>query len=155
MQQASGSATQSSTTYAPMAAEPTSIPVADQEPEGSMKGSATGRSGQWIQRRRQNWTHAIPVNTPENGESNFIGKTFRRCLPKRKRWKVAKEYPKLSSSCTAVPKLNNDIKGALGKELPEKADTQLAKIQATVLAACTPLANFLIAPERAGVHREH
>ena len=75
---------------------------------------------------------------------DFIGKTFRRCLPKWKRWEIAKEYPKPSSSSTVVPKLDHDIKGVhvLGKELPEKADAQLARLQATVLATCAPLANF-------------
>ena len=84
---------------------------------------------------------------------DFIGKTFWRCLPKRKRWEMAKEYPKPSSSSTAVPKLDHNIKGALGKELPEKADAQLARLQATVtvLAACAPLANFW---SQARIHRE-
>ena len=39
-------------------------------------------------------------------------------------------------------KLDHDIKGALGKDIPEKSDTQLAKIQATVLASAAPLINF-------------
>ena len=41
-----------------------------------------------------------------------------------------------------VPTLDHDIKGALGKELPDKSDAQMAKAQATVLATCAPLANF-------------
>ena len=73
---------------------------------------------------------------------DFISKTFRQCLPKWKRWEMAKDYPKPSFSSAVVPNLNQDIKGALGKELPEKVHTQLAKVQATVLASCSPLANF-------------
>ena len=73
---------------------------------------------------------------------DFIGKTFRRCFPKRKTWEMAKEYPKPGSSSAVVPNLDQDINGALGKELPEKADTQLAKVEATVLATCAPLANI-------------
>ena len=156
MQQASGSATQSSTTPAPMAAEPTFIPVADQEPEGS--------------RKRQRYWEEDSTDSEEDEEldpesycqstpqkmakvvDDFIGKTFQRCLPKRKRWEIAKEYPKPSSSSTAVPKLDHDIKGALGKELPEKADAQLAKLQATVNLC--PTSQLLVAPERARVHRE-
>lgn len=73
---------------------------------------------------------------------DFISKTFRRCLPKRKRFELAREYPKPSSSAVAVPTLDHDIKGALGKEIPDKSDAQMAKVQATVLATCAPLANF-------------
>ena len=50
--------------------------------------------------------------------------------------------PKPSSSAVAVPTLNYDIKGALGKEVSEESDAQMAKTQATVLATCAPLANF-------------
>ena len=39
-------------------------------------------------------------------------------------------------------KLDHDIKGALGKDIPERDDTNLAKIQATVLASAAPLTNF-------------
>ena len=84
-------------------------------------------------------------STPQEMEkvvNDFIGKTFHRCLPKRKRFELAREYPKPSSSAVAVPTLDYDIKGALGKEVPEKSDAQMAKIQATVLATCAPLANF-------------
>ena len=57
-------------------------------------------------------------------------------------FKIARVPPKPGSSSAAVPKLDHDIKGALGKEVPEKVDAQMAKIQATVLATCAPLANF-------------
>ena len=120
--------------------------VADQEPEGSRK-----RQSYWEEDSTDSEEDAeldpesYCQSTPQKMAKvvdDFIGKTFRRCLPKRKRWEIAKEYPKPSSSSTAVPKLDHDIKGALGKELPEKADAQLAKLQATVLATCAPLANF-------------
>ena len=52
---------------------------------------------------------------------------------------MAREYPKPNSSAIVVPTLNHDIKGALGKEIPDKSD---AKVQATVVATCAPLANF-------------
>ena len=146
MQQASGSATQNSTTSAPRPAEPTFIPVAGQEPEGSRK-----RQRYWeedstdLEEEAEFDPELYYQSTPQKMAKvveDFIGKTFRRCLPKQKRWEMAKEYPKPSSSSAAVPNLDQDIKGALGKELPEKADTQLAKMQATVLATCAPLANF-------------
>ena len=71
---------------------------------------------------------------------DFISNTFQWCLPKWKRWEMAKEYPKPNCSSAAVPNLDQDIKEALGKKLPEKVDAQLAKVQATVLVTCTPLA---------------
>ena len=52
----------------------------------------------------------------------FIDKTFQRCIPKRKRFEMAREHPKPSSSAVTVPTLDHDIKGALGKELPDKSD---------------------------------
>ena len=58
----------------------------------------------------------------------FINKTFCWCLSKRKRFELA------SSFVVAVPILDYDIKGALDKEVPEKSDAQMVKIQATVLA---------------------
>ena len=47
----------------------------------------------------------------------FINKTFRRCLPKLKGFELAREYPKPSSSVVAVPILEYDIKGTLGKKV--------------------------------------
>ena len=58
MQQASGSATQSSTTSAPIAAEPTFIPVAGQEPESSRKRQRYWKRIARTQKRRQNWTQS-------------------------------------------------------------------------------------------------
>ena len=72
----------------------------------------------------------------------FISKTFCRCLLKRKRFELARKYPKPRTSAVAVPTFDHDIKGALGKEVPDKTDAQMAKIQATVLATSAPLANF-------------
>ena len=121
VQQAGGSATQSSTTASPRAAEPTFIPVVDQESEGSRK-----RQRYWeedstdLEEEAELDPESYYQSTPQKTArvvDDFIGKTFCRCLPKWKRWEIAKEYPKPSSSSTAVPKLDHDIKGALGKEL--------------------------------------
>ena len=71
----------------------------------------------------------------------FMAKTFQRCIPKKTRLELAKQYPKPSCEAASVLKLDHDIKGALGKDIPEKSDTQLAKIQATVLASAAPLIN--------------
>ena len=72
----------------------------------------------------------------------FMTKTFQRCIPKKTRLELAKQYPKPSCEAALVPKLDHDIKGALGKDIPERDDTKLAKIQATVLASAAPLTNF-------------
>jgi len=62
--------------------------------------------------------------------------------PEVSRNEMAKDYPKPSSQAVSVPELNRDIKGALGKEVPDKSDAQLAKIQASILATSAPLANY-------------
>jgi len=72
----------------------------------------------------------------------FISTTFRRSIPKRKRLDMAKEYPKPDMPATKVPKLDPDIKGALDRDFADRRDEQMAKIQASVLASCAPLANF-------------
>ena len=41
---------------------------------------------------------------------------------------------------TKFPRFDPDTKGAL--DFPDKMDEQMAKIQASVLAICTPLTNF-------------
>ena len=139
----SSSDLQSSSSAAPKAAEPTFIPVPDQEPVhlGKRKRYYDEDSSEDTELDPESYYKSTPVNMAAAVEE-FVTKTFRQCLPKRKRLDIAKEYPKPSSSAVAVPKLDHDIKGALGKELPKKEDTQLAKIQAMVLAACAPLANF-------------
>ena len=71
-----------------------------------------------------------------------MAKTFQRYIPKKTRLELAKQYPKPSCEAASVLKLDHDFKGALGKDIPEKSDTQLAKIQATVLASAAPLINF-------------
>ena len=72
----------------------------------------------------------------------FMTKTFQRCIPKKTRLELATHYPKPSCEAASVLKLDHDIKGALGRDIPEKGDTQLAKIQATILASAAPLTNF-------------
>ena len=43
---------------------------------------------------------------------------------------------------TKVPQFDPDTNGALDRDFPDKRDEQMAKIQASVLATCTPLTNF-------------
>lgn len=72
----------------------------------------------------------------------FMGKTFHRCIPKRKRLDLAKLYPKPDLPESAAPKLDHDIKGALSNEISDHNDLQLAKVQATILASSAPATNF-------------
>ena len=51
----------------------------------------------------------------------FMAKTFQRCIPKKTRLELAKQYPKPSCEAASVLKLDHDIKGALGKDIPEKS----------------------------------
>ena len=72
----------------------------------------------------------------------FLGSTFCRSIPKRKCQEIAREYPKPDLPAAKVPKIDSDILGALGGEFPMSSDRQLARIQASVLAACAPLVNL-------------
>jgi len=75
------------------------------------------------------WTQTLTISLHLKAVDEFMEKTFHRCIPKRKRNEMAKDYPKPSSQAVLVPKLDHDIKGALGKEVPDKSNAQLAKIQ--------------------------
>jgi len=61
----------------------------------------------------------------------FKEKTLCRCIPKHKMSEITKDYPKPSSQAISLPKLDHDITGTLGKEVPDKSNAQLAKIQAS------------------------
>ena len=74
--------------------------------------------------------------------NDFIKATFTRCLPKQQRLHMAREYPKPSGEAVKVPRIDQEIRGALGKELTTKRDSKLSKVQATVLATAAPIANF-------------
>ena len=55
---------------------------------------------------------------------------------------MVKEYPKPSGESVKVPKIAQEIRGALGKEFATRCDSKLSKVQATVLATAAPNANF-------------
>ena len=52
------------------------------------------------------------------------------------------EYPRPDTPSAKVPKLDTVFKSALAGEGTAKSDQDLAKIQASVLAACAPIANL-------------
>lgn len=49
--------------------------------------------------------------------NSFMNNTFRRCIPKSQRLAIAKEYLKPTANVAKVPKIDSDIKGALGKRV--------------------------------------
>ena len=75
MQQAGGSATQSSTTSSTRAAEPTFIPVADQEPEGSRK-------------RQRYWEED---STDSEGEAELDPESYYQSTPQKMAKRFANE----------------------------------------------------------------
>ena len=74
--------------------------------------------------------------------NDLMKATFKRCLPKQQRLHMAREYPKPSGEAVKVPRIDQEIRGALGKEFSTKRDSKLSKVQATVLATTAPIANF-------------
>lgn len=72
----------------------------------------------------------------------FMQSALKHCIPKRKRRQLGSEYPRPDLPAAKVPKLDPDIVGALADDFRGGEDRQLMKIQATVLAASSPLANF-------------
>ena len=145
-QQPGGNASHSSSTTAPSGGVPDFIPITEQEPICPRKPQRyfeeeSSDSDEDADLDPESYYRSTPQKMAKTVDE-FMNKTFRRCLPKRKRWDIVKEYPKPSCSSVAVPKLDHDIKGAIGKDFPEKNDAQLAKIQTAVLATCAPLANL-------------
>ena len=72
----------------------------------------------------------------------FMQSALKRCIPKRKRRELGTEYPRPDKPAAKVPKLDPDIVGALADDIKKGEDGHLMKIQATVLASASPLANF-------------
>ena len=72
----------------------------------------------------------------------FMQSALKHCIPKRKRRQLGAEYPCSDLPAAKVPKLDPDIVGALADDFKGGEDRQLMKIQASVLASSSPLANF-------------
>ena len=72
----------------------------------------------------------------------FMETSFSKCVPRMKRQRLALEYPRPDVQGTKVPKLGTIFRSALGRNVTYKSDDQLAKVQTTVLAACSPIANL-------------
>ena len=72
----------------------------------------------------------------------FLECTFRRCITKRKRLEISREYPKPKLEVMSVAKADKDIASILDKEFPAKEDKELSRVQAAVLASSAPITNL-------------
>jgi hypothetical protein len=69
----------------------------------------------------------------------YLEKYLRRCLTKEERGALFKEHPRPDLDVTSVPKVDKYMVDFLGTKFPKDQDTDLSKIQATVLACIRPL----------------
>ena len=69
----------------------------------------------------------------------YLNKHLRRCLSKEEREALLKEHPRPDLESAVPPKADKFIIDFLGKKFPKEHDTQLSKIQASVLASIRPL----------------
>lgn len=69
----------------------------------------------------------------------YLNKHLRRCLSKEEREVLLKEHPQPDLESAVPPKADKFIIDFLGKKFPKEQDTQLSKIQASVLASIRPL----------------
>ena len=58
-------------------------------------------------------------DTPEEVKK-FLESTLRRCLPRKRRRAIAREYPKPNLDITRVPKADKDISNILDQSFPTK-----------------------------------
>ena len=87
------------------------------------------------------YTSSSPAKLAEPVQK-FMQSALKHCIPRRKRRQLGSEYPRPDLPAAKVPKLDPDIVGALADDFKGGEDKQLMKIQASVLASSSPLANF-------------
>ena len=81
------------------------------------------------------------IEVPEEVQS-FLESTFRRCIPRKRRLEIGREYPEPNLDVIAVPQADKDIISILDKDFPSKEDKLLSRVQAAVLASSAPLTNL-------------
>ena len=69
----------------------------------------------------------------------YVDKHFRRCLLKEERDALFKEHPRPDLDSCAAPKVDKYIVDFLGKRMPKEHDSELSRIQGSVLASARPL----------------
>lgn len=95
--------------------------------------------------------NSAPVTHLAPNSKEFVEKALTRSIPRAKRQKLAKEYPRPNTPAAKVPKLDMVFRSALGKGTSDRSDEQLAKIQGAVLAAGNPITNLLSHFEGQGI----
>lgn len=83
-----------------------------------------------------------PGNDTPDDVKKFLESTFKRCLPRKRRRAIAREYPKPNLDVIKVPKADKDISNILDQSFPIKSDKQLSRIQAAILASSGPLTSL-------------
>ena len=72
--------------------------------------------------------------------SDFIDVAFNECLPRKTRRSIAEEFPRPASA--KVPTTDSILVDFMATDFPKKQDEQLSKIQASVIASCSPIAHL-------------
>ena len=81
-----------------------------------------------------------PEETTAKCVSEFIDIAFNKCLPRKTRRSIAEEFPRPASA--KVPTTDSILVDFMATDFPKKQDEQLSKIQASVIASCSPIANL-------------
>lgn len=81
-----------------------------------------------------------PEDTTAKCVSDFIDVAFNKCLPRKTRRNIAEEFPRPASA--KVPTTDPILVDFMARDFPKKQDEQLSKIQASVIASCSPIANL-------------
>ena len=70
---------------------------------------------------------------------DYLDKHLRKCLTKEEREALFKEYPRPDLDSCIPPKVDKFMAEFLGRRMPKDYDTELSKIQASVLGTVRPL----------------
>ena len=99
-----------------------------------------------------NYYTSAPASNLAEDVKLFLNTTFRRCIPKKRWLEMAKEYPRPDTPATIVPRLDSEIKSALGRDQPNRKDENLSKVQASINTGfmCT-ISKLLVPPQRPGL----
>ena len=74
--------------------------------------------------------------------SSFMDVSFKRPLSRKTRKDIAEEFPRPTTSSAKVPSADAILVDFMATDFPKKQDEQLSRIQASVIACCSPIANL-------------
>ena len=86
--------------------------------------------------------NTAPDDTTPQCVSDFMDVAFKKCLPRRTRRFLAEEYPRPGIAAAKVPTTDSVLVDFMASDFPKRQDEQLSKVQASVIAACSPVANL-------------